>query len=343
MAFPYVFEANLESGTNAEFTSEVDTENKLSIAHYAMLAKHPARLELPYSGAYAAYINLAGGTADAYLQEDTGFDLALAGVRALRLLFYAKGLTMAADDRFTILALQSAGPVDELTISVLNTAGRVRLVMAETGATAVASGRSIDLIEGQWHTLEIVFTLDAGGGNDGTATFYVDGYQVGAAVTALDQAALIHARLGAIGIDAGTTAGHLLFDSLVVDDTRVFPVKRFGQTRLMTKSGHAFIGPGALSSITLLPAANAADAVLALYDTDEANTAAPLIVPELRIDVSESLTYTVPLAAGVFQRGCYAVLSGTNPRAFVTARRATDSGVGPIRSYVENRPAHGVS
>jgi hypothetical protein len=343
MSFPFLYEANLEGGNLAEFSSEVDTESKLSAAHYSWLAQHPARPEIPYSGAYAMYIDLSLGTADAYVQATTGVTLALAATAWYRLLFYAKGLVMADGDRFTILALQSVGDVDEFAITLANVGGTLRILGSETTATAIGAGtRACDFLQDQWHTLEVGLVLDAGGGDDGTATFYVDGYPIGAALTGLNQAALTQLRLGAMNLDAGTTAGHLLFDSLVMDDTRVYPLRRFEGQHLLTKTAHAYVGPGALESLTLIPGAGASDAVLTCYDTDEANTGAPLIVPPLRIDASITESYTVALGSGQFERGCYAVLSGTAPQGWIDARRAT-TGVPAIRSYAAQRKPHGVS
>jgi hypothetical protein len=343
MTFPYLFDANFEGGTTAEFSSEVDTDSKLSVMHYSTLARHPSRLEIPYAGAYALHVDLSLGTADAYVQATTGVTLAAAATAWIRVLFYAKGLVMAANDRFTILAMQSVGDVDEYAITLVNVAGTLRIVGSETTATALGAGtRACDFLQDQWHTLEVGLVLDAGGGNDGTATFYVDGYPVGAALTALDQGALTQLRLGAMNIDAGTTAGHLLFDSLVMDDTRVYPVRRFEGDHRLTKSAHAYVGPGCLEAVTLTPGVGAGDGTLTCYDTDEANTGAPLIGPPLQIDASITETYTFPPGVGQFQRGCYVVLGGTAPQGWVTAQRATTGGPA-IRSYAAHRPTHGVS
>jgi hypothetical protein len=343
MSFPYIADQAFEAGTTAEFDSETDTDSKLNIVHYTTLARHGARLELPFRGAYCAHIDVSGGTADAFLQENDLYDLAADGTLYIRFYFYAKGLVMAASDRFTLFALQSAGPTDEVVVDVRNNAGVIELLAAETGAAATV--RATPLVQDQWHCIELGVNLDAGGGNDGTVDFFVDGYQIGAQLGSLDQGAIIQARLGAIGIDAGTTAGHLLFDALVADDTRIFPARtRFGQQRLATKTGHLFLGPGEVQTVTLM-AGSAADNALACYDTDEAITdATNLIVPELRNaqGAGDSVVYHVPMGQGYFQRGCYVVLTGTNPRALVAARRATDMGVGMVRSWVKDRARHGV-
>lgn len=344
--FPFVAHMNFEAGTTGEFDSEVDTQSKLNIRHWAYLARHGARLELPYHGAYAMHIDLSGGTAAAYLQEDDLFDLTADQTLHIRFYVYAKGLVMATSDRFNIFALESAADTNEVAVGIINNAGEIQLICSETGATAVGAGsRQAYLEQGVWHCVELAVNIDAGGGNDGTVDFYVDGYQVGAQITGLDQAAIVHARLGVTGIDAGTTAGHLLFDSLVADDTRVFPVRhRFGEQQMAFKSGHLFLGRGELEQVTLMAGA-ATDNALILYDTDEANTSDPsnIIVPELRNaqGASDTVVYRVPKGQGWFERGCYASMSGTNPRALVMARRATQ-GIPALRSFVPSRKAHGV-
>lgn len=344
MGFPFLYHENFSLGTLGAFDSEVDTESKLTIAHYATLARHGARLEIPYNEAYAPWINLSLGTADAYLEETAGFDMATPQTNHIALYFYARDLVMAASDRFTILTLQSAGPTDELVIDIRNNAGIIEVLMAETNASATV--RAAQLLQNEWHCLEISpITIDTGAPNDGTATFFLDGYQVGAALGSLDQAAIIQGRLGAMNIEAGTTRGHLLFGRVIVDDTRIYPVRnRFGNQRMLTRSGHAFLGPGYLQEVTLMSGA-VDDNALICYDTDEANTNNPanIIVPELNNAVasSETVCYRVPIGQGEFQRGCYVALSGTNPRALITARRATQ-GIPALRSYAAQRVPHGV-
>ncbi len=345
MAFPYVLEYNFEAGTTAEWDSEVDTESKLNIRHWSWLAQHGARLELPFQGAYAAHIDLSGGTAAAYLQENDGFDISLAGVLHIRFYVYAKGLTMAASDRFNIFALESVADTNEVAVSIYNNAGDIQLVCSETGATAPGvNTRQTSLVQNVWHCVEVSVTLDSGGGNDGTIDFYVDGYQVGAQIASLDQGAIVHARLGVTGLDAGTTAGHLLFDSVIADDTRVFPVRhRFSEQRMISKSGHVFLGQGQLTDIALMAGA-AADNVLTIYDTDEANTsdATNLIIPELRNGIaSETVVYPSAFGQCHFERGCYAVLSGTNPRAMFQLQKGVQ-GLPALRSFAAHRSTHGV-
>ena len=339
MAFPWLYQANFETGTNAQFDSETDGDSKLSFPHYSTLVRDAWR-EIPYRGAYAMAIDLRLGTADAYVQENDGFDLALAGTLSVRFYFLARALTMAASDRYTILTMQSAGPTDEIVVDVRNNAGTIEILAAETGASATV--RSSPLIQDVWHSVELTVTLDNGVGNNGTIDFYLDGNQVSTQLGSLDQAAIIQARLGAIGIDAGTTAGRLLFDQVIVDNTRVFPFRRrFAQQVMLTQSGHVTVGPGRASSITLL-SGGAADNELVLYDTDEANTndASNIVVPILRnLNADIPASWKVEPYEGYFERGLYVALTGTNPRALVTL---ADGLMSPsaIASYAVRRAQH---
>lgn len=334
MAFPFLFEESFEAGTLGGFNSEVDTNSKLDFPHYSVLATHPL-LDVPFRGAYCMRIDLSGGTADAYVEELEGFDAALAATIAVRFyLWVSTHLTMAASDRFSILRLQSAGPVEEIHVDIRNNAGAIEILMA-TEPSGAETLRASPLTLGVWHSVELLLLVDSGVGNDGTAQFFVDGAQVGATVTGLDQAAFSQARLGTIGIDAATTAGILLFDSLVVDNARVFPVRqRFPQTTLMTATGHVALGPGRLSGVNLV-AGGAADNIVTVYDTDEANTAdAGNVVGQVSNGVANETEETLLTSqdGGYFTRGCYVVLTGTNPRALVTFRERFQT-PGFLRSY----------
>lgn len=319
---PLVFECNFEDNTSSPFDSETDTDSKLNIRHFSWLAKQGFPDYIPYFGAYAAEIQLALGTNDAYYQENTGFDTGLAGTVALQMYFYASGLTMAVSDRFTIATLQSAGNTDEATISVINNAGTIQLVAAETGATALgAATRATDLIQGQYHCLELVCVIDSGGGNDGTIAFYVDGYQIGSTITGLDQGAIIQGRFGAIGIDAGTTAGRLLIDSVAGDTVQIGQrAKRFGYMRTITKSSHVALGPGAIIEADI-QLSTAADETMVLYDTDKADTT----------DVSMRVPVFQAMRPVYFRLGLYAVLGGTNPVGSVKIYESQDMSIGGIR------------
>lgn len=310
MAFPFVFEDDFESGDLTGWdTAETDTDGKASVKHFTRLAGY--RLH-PYRGAYGYHIDLTGGTNDAFAQENTDFDMALDAVNFLGFAFYASRLTMAASDRFTIARFRSGGATDEAVVCIRNNAGTIEVLASETGASATV--RATHLVQDKWHWAELRLSLDDGVSNDGTIDFYLDGVQVGAQITALDQAAITDFSLGAIGLDAGTTAGHLVFGPVVFDNTdRVFPPpSRFPQQRIFTKSGHAFVGPGAIADAALL--STTAGESMTLWDTDVANSDDEWNkVREIAIGGQTSTDGPI-----WFERGCYVQLAGTAPRGQVT-------------------------
>jgi len=332
VAFPFLFQEDFEAGTIGNFNAETDTESRLSVDHYSVLAATPG-LAMPFRGAYALRVNLAndGSPADAYVQENDGFDLALDGTLYVRfLLWVSPDIIMANSDEFLILALQSAGPVDEGVVAInYTTANGLRLGVGETSAS-----QFLPLTTGVWHTVELAVVLDDGPSNDGTLTLYLDG-AAATAVTGLDQAAIAQARLGVIGQDAGTTKGVILFDDVVTDDARIYaPALRYTLSPLLTKSGHAFVGPGWVDAARLMAGA-ATDNVLALYDTDVAGTEdASKVKLELKNTANSEVVQSNLLAPIRFERGCYVSLTGTNPRAHVDIRPGVAYGSdGAIRNY----------
>lgn len=332
MVFPYLFQENFESGVlPGAFDSETDTQGKLTSAHYTRLGSSTVR-EVPVRGAYAAHIDLSPGTADAYLQE--ALAIAAAATRWVRFYVYAQDLVLAASDRFTIFSLLSGGTTQEVVVDIRNNAGQLEILSAETGAAATV--RASPLSERAYHVVELAVTIDSGVGNDGTITFFLDGFQVGTAITALDQAAIDTLRFGVTGQDAGTTAGHLLLDELVIDDTRVFPFDgRYTLPRHLTLSSHVCVGSGMLEDVYLLDAGGS-DARLELYDTDRADLSAHLIMPAIILTSGYRFGQSHMTHIGTFQRGCYAVLSGTNPQAWVSLRHGAVS-AGGVRDVARRR------
>lgn len=330
MPFPYLFGANFEGGVIAPFTVETDTQSKLSVDHYTRLGSSPVR-EVPVRGAYAMHIDLAPGTADAFLTGTVA--VAAAETAWVRFYIYAQDLVTAPGDLFLIFTLDSAGPVTEAVVGVRNTAGQLEIFAAETG-----SGPFIvsPLSQREWHTVELAVTIDSGVGDDGTVTFYLDGFQVGAPFTGLDQAAITQLRTGVISQDAGTTSGHLLFDEYVIDDTRVFPFDgRFHLPRHLTLSSHVCVGSGMLEDVYLLDS-GASDAELRLYDTDRADLSTHLIMPILTLTSGYRFGKSHMTHIGTFQRGCYAVLAGTDPQAWVSLRHGAVS-AGGVRDVARRR------
>jgi len=175
----------------------------------------------------------------------------------------------------------------------------------------------------RWYCLEFEVHPNT---TTGAATLYIDG-SLAATVNDLNGADGAQAiGQGVLGTQntLSTTTGVVLFDEFVQDDARLYPiVDRFPDTVLLTKSGHVFVGPGIIDNISLLSGAGT-DCVLTVYDTDRGNSNdASKIVTELKNISNNELVDPAGMPAEV-RRGCYVVLSGTNPRALVKIRRASN-------------------
>ena len=337
MSFPWLSECGFEEGTKGHFDTETDTETRLDFPHYSVLAKTPG-LPAPFRGAYCMRANLAndGSPADALVQETGSWDTAASGSIFFRLMFYVTpDITMADADEFAIFQLWSgASTVEGGAYINYTTANGLRIGIGETSASAF-----LPLTTGMWHCLELKFVVDSGAGNDGT----IDGWLDGAAftqVTALDQGAITSGVVGAIGQDAGTTKGYVLFDDILADDARIGPiVERFSSHMLMTISGHAFVGPGVVDHVQLLSGAGTDNAV-SVFDTDVAYTTDSLnVVQELKNTANTQGVDPAAQPCFDLKRGCYVSLSGTNPRAIVKFRSKYQSD-GAIRSYAARRQPH---
>lgn len=336
MAFPYLSENTFGDGSRGSFDAESDSASRLDFPHFSELARFTNN-PMPYMGAYCMRVNLATSTTNAYVQETGSWDLSAAGSIFFRLFFWvSKDLTMANNDEFGILQLWSgASTVEGGAYINYTTANGLRLGIGETAATSF-----LPLTTGGWNCLELKFVIDSGG-NDGT----IDGWLNGSAftqVTGLTQAVITSGVVGVLSQDAGTTAGVVCFDDIIADDARLGVVaERFSTQKVITQNGHVFVGPGSLDSAALL--STTAGNILQLYDTDTAYTTdAQAFVCELAIGSNVAVDGPI-----TFKRGCYAVLTGTNPRGQVTlvARPAQRGGpLGPLyyseagmRNYGLNR------
>ncbi len=333
MAFPYLTEANFADGTLGHFDSEADTENRLDFPHYTTLARTP-NLPMPWSGAYCMRVTLAndGTPADAYVQETGSWDTAAAGTIFIRFMIYvSRNITMANADEFAVLQLWSGASTVEGGVYInYTTANGLRLGIGETSATSF-----LPLTTGVWHTVELKALIDSGAPNDGTLDAWLDNAAF-TQVTGLDQGAITSGVMGVLSQDAGTTAGSVFFDSIIADDARIgSPVERFPNPLLMTASGHAFVGPGEICDIQLLSGAGT-DNVLSIYDTDTAYTAdAGNVILEMKNTANNQTVDLFDLGRMV-KRGCYVVLSGTNPRALISFKNAYQD-YGPLRTYALRR------
>lgn len=339
MAFPFLSEYNVEQGDKGHFDSESDSANRLDFAHYSQLAQVPG-LAMPWRGAYCVRVNLATSTTDAYLQEDTSWDLSASGSLYMRFMLWASpDLVMANNDQFNVLVLQSAGPVSEVVAGIIyTTAAGFKFGVGETAITS-----SLPLQLNKWNCIELKVVIDSGVGNDGTIDFWVNG-TAGTQVASLDQAAITQGLFGVIGQDAGTTAGNILLDALIADDARIYGSynynERFSENIYLQASSHVWVGHGVLENVQLITGGT--DNQLEVFDTDTANT---VDVSKRKVHLQTATSGEVVDPAGmpvVLTRGCYVKLSGTagalGPFAIVKIGRAVGFGSdGAIRNYGTKR------
>lgn len=312
MAFPYGFEENFELGTTGGFDSETDTGSLLDVAHYTTLAGM-AGAPMPFRGAYCLR-NQLGDTNDHTLTEGS-IDIADAGTGYVRFYLYVSpDMTATADDVFNIFEFQQAGGTVEMALSMQITAA-TNLLEIGFGDGAVASSFVPFPARGRWVCVELLATVSTGGA--GVATLFLDGTQVQTATTLTQAAAVGQGVLGSQNTLA-TTTGTLFFDQFIFDDGRIYEIPiRYPQNLYLTKSGHAFVGAGRISNISLL-SGGATDNVLQIYDTDVATTTHTGL---LKLELKNVVAADIVDPAGVpvdIQRGCYISLTGTDPRAMIS-------------------------
>ena len=331
MAFPYIFEANFEQGTNGEWDSESDTGALLDFPHYSEVARQP-RLPMPYRGAYCMRV-VMGDTNDHTVLEG---DIYIADTLTRYSAFYlcvGNDVVATADDTWNIYEVQGTASAVENAVGLRITA-TTDVVEIGVGNTAPTAFASETLIKGRWYHIELVSVIQTGG--TGTATLWINGVS-SASVTTLTNTAVIQGMLGTQNT-LSTTTGTLLFDQFKFDDGQIYPTTiRYPESVLLTKTAHVFVGPGMVENVSLLSGA-ATDNVLSIYDTDTGSTLDAL---KVALELKNVTNSDIVDPAGVplrLQRGCYVSMTGTNPRAMVKLGPCAGySSDGAIRAFATRR------
>lgn len=330
MAHPYIFEGTFDAGTKGNFDTETDTESQLDFAHYKTLALYPWKCA-PYEGAYAMRLQLTGGTADAILVEaDTNIsDTATSWFRFP--IWFSPTFTGSANDTFAILELTGAGSAVTVSIGArIVAATNVINIGAGAAASAAvpATFASQEVERGKWHTVEAKVVIQTGG--TGTVDLYItpagqpQATVSTVAVTGATNIAVTDSNYG-IQDHLATTTGVILLGNLVQDDAQLFVKQRYPDNPAFTISGHAFVGPGWISGAALLT--NEATNAMALYDTDTAGTS--LSERKVFLDLDNQTSFGGDL---FFAKGCYVVMSGTDPvgQVMLSRNSQTDGVHGPL-------------
>jgi hypothetical protein len=334
MAFPYLSEESFESGTRGDFDAEQDDSVRLDFPHYTDLARYPG-LAMPWRGAYCMRVDLALGTSDdAYVQENDDWDMT-SGTDDLYgrfMLWIDPNIVMADTNEFSVLQYWSATNTVECGVYLnYTTANGLRIGIGEASAD---TSSMLSIATGEWHTVETFFDPET---SSGTLDLWLDGGEA-TQKTGIASADITSGVLGVTGQDVGTTAGVLLFDSVVTDDTRLYPpTHRFDEETVLTKSGHLFVGPGVIDNISLISGAGT-DCVVEIYDTDDANTNDEgSFVVRLSNTANNELVDPASMPARLM-RGCYVKMSGTTPRALIKTKSAAGWGSdGAIRNHAYRR------
>jgi hypothetical protein len=344
VAYPYIFHSNFESGSNAEWDSEQDDNGILDFPHYSTLAALPYNAT-PFSGAYCARI-VCAGTSDATLIET---DCVIADTATSYFhfnVFFSSEFGATDTDIFPLLELQGAANAVTVSIGAQATdAGVVTIGAGAKPAAAVpASFSTVTLDRDVWYTVEAKVNIETNG--TGTTDLYItkegDPAQITAdvAITSSTHIAVARAVFGTQDTLA-TTTGTILLDNFIQDNARVYPIiNRWGRNRLIEKSSHVLVGNGLLETVTLL-AGGAADNILRVFDTDEANTNDVNSVACALRNGAAGETVTAVNQVQV-TRGAYVHLAGTQPRAHVVIRSGGAFGNDAVmRSYGRRRTRGG--
>jgi hypothetical protein len=334
MAFPFIVHENFESGTLGGFDTNTGS---VDFPHYSALATDPNSM-MPYRGAYLMR-NILGDTNDHTLTEGS-IDIADAGSAYFKWqMALSKDFRFTADDTFNVFELQQAGGTREIAVGFRVT-NSTQLIEFGIGDGVAPTSFTQWPAKGKWVTVEILATISSIG--SGVVTLYLDGNQIISLTGQTHAAAIGQGVLGSQDT-LSTTLGAIYYDDFIMDDARIYPYReRFPHSYQVLKSGHVFVGPGYIEGAALWEVATG-DETLSLYDTDTANTNDANPVVEL--DSTAQTSVGGPL---YFERGCYAVLSGTSPRGIVYMTRSNEKfGVkGPmfysnwgLRYYGHNRTA----
>ena len=351
MAFPYLGEVTFEDGTAGTGNALTDTQAKsLGYLHYTeSVARYGVA---PYSGAYCWGLNQATGTKTTECRNTiAALNVANTNTWAAGCAIYLKDIVMGNGDRTTVL--QAWGVTGQGTLQLYyTTAGGLQLLGSLAHDTAVGANPVTTITQNEWHWIEVRGIVQTGG--TGTLDFFLDGAQFGAQVDTLTNVAITDLYFGAINADATATAGLIFFDDVICDGdagTAVISVPMIERYRWdpvvtsYTQGQHVFVGPGTVSSLSLL--SGVTTDYIRLYDTDVHYTATgQSFVAEVHAitGVTESATANGPFA---FERGCYAVVSSATARGQVHIDRAPAAGLpkwiyhndAGMKSYAQKRTA----
>jgi len=283
---------------------------------------------------------LTGGTADAFV-TDGDIDIADTVTNSVKFdVWFSPDFDATSDDTFAFLELVGSAITGSIGARVVAATDVINIGIGSSATGTVPSDfASQEIQRGVWYTIEGTFNIETNA--SGTADLFVtkigdkSSTTADASLTSVTNVAVTSGTLG-IQDHLGTTTGTILIDNFVQDDLRVFPrTELFPCEKLITKTDTVFIGAGALARVQLLSGA-ATDNVLTVFDTSNAESAdASNIVLELK-NTTNNAVVNANVEGGDIRltRGCYIVLTGTDPRALVRITKAPAFGsFAALRNY----------
>ena len=347
MAWPWVFESTFERGSNGDWGAEVDASAKLDFPHYSKLAgEYTWQAATPWKGAYCMRVEQPGTTGDAYV---TSTQVQAVGTTAwVRFQFCVGGgwqTVAGTTTTFSVFRYMTTGTTS-VAASVGLRVGRVDATSLElgVGVSVPTTFAASFLPTNKWHSVEIqLVSASESTTANGSIIAYVNGFQAAAITSTIQASAFAQIRFGILDPVAGER-GTLLFDSFILDDTRLGPaLERFSETRQLTQSGHLFVGPGRLDNLLLLSQA-VTTSVAALYDTDQAGiTSQDKLKARLQNTISLDVQ-DLPAVPLYFTRGCYVDLLPTavasQPRVVATFQAHADISEGAKRIHGQKVKAY---
>ena len=326
MAFPWLLEENFETGTAGSLNAvaEDDVLGQLDFpGPQDDLAIPPAR------GGYCMRVNMNRTVATTPTPAFVTGAISLASGSNLygRLFMYLDddvvcpnpGTSPATVDRVVFLQLLSGGTTAEASLCVTRSdKGDLMIaILHPEYSSGTGPIRGLEVMRNEWFCLELSMLHS---GTTSELRVHIGSAQLTA--TGINWASLTNFRLGSISRTVDVR-GIMYFDSIVIDEDRLVapqaldPRNLDGEIVTLTKTGYAFVGPGTVDCLTLVPM-TALDSV-ALYDTDRL----PVAHHDLRMMAKAAVVETIESKGPrEFTRGCYAVLtniSGTPTTAAPTA------------------------
>jgi hypothetical protein len=322
-AFPPLCESGFDTNALGGDIAETDTASAGAIRH--ITESVPLYGITPFRGAYCYIIDQSVCTTTECKLVSAACNVTATNYWAMGFAFYAKSTVMATGNRTSLVKLLD-GATEEVCLQLYyTTAGGLQLLLTEASDTAVGSNPVCPITENAWHWIELYGVNDPGS-NDGTAIGVIDGLTQ-LSLGSLNQGAITDMQIGLDDQDAGHTAGLYAFDDIYfagIDTSavRVGYRSRWPINPHISTSGHVFVGPGTLMGAQLITATSGD--ILRLYDTDRGtSTGTYHLVAE--VTASGTPTISGPLT---FERGCYAVISGTNPRGIVFIEQGANEYIG---------------